>query len=449
MAQRPPSRQVVVVGAGIAGLTAAWRLRHAGHPVTVLEREDHPGGRMACVEREGYHLPLGAVWLPRSYTHMIRLATDAGLAPRMAPTTDILGLVREGTVHRLALHRATALLGTRLLSPRAKLKAVNLVRDARRARPLLDWADMSAAEAIDGESAHDYAHRRLDAELYDHLVEPLCLTWYYADPREVSAVGLFLALWTLIGHGAFTFPRGTGELPAHLADRLPVELNAEVTSVEEIPDGVRVRWHRHGEVHTEHAAACVVAVPGPLAADLVPRLPTAQRDHLARLAYRPDVRISFGLARPPAEPSGLIFLAPCERTGINYISLEHRISPRCVPAGKGLISLHLHPALARERFDRDDAHIVADTLAALRATLPALADHIDTHRDLTFVHRLRHAVLTRPPGGYRALAAFTRNLDPRSRIHFAGDHLSLTLTNAALAAGEQAAARVHAVLDHT
>lgn len=446
MLKEPRSQHVIIVGAGIAGLAAAWRLQRACYTVTVLERETHVGGRMATIERDGYHLALGAVWLPQSYHHMIQLVAEAGLTPQMAPTTDILGLSRQGTIYRLPLHQNSALLRTRLLSWRAKLKAVNLAWDAYRARPLLGWADMSAAETIDTESAHDYAQRRLNQELYDYLVEPLCLTWYYADPRQVSAVGLFLALWALIGYGAFTFPDGPGQLPTHLARQLPVELEAEVTSVEEAPGGVQVCWQRHGELHNTHAAACILAVPGPLAPKLTPQLRASQRDYLAQLSYQPDVRVSFGLTRPPTEPSGLVFAAPRDHTGISYLSLEHRISPHAVPAGKGLISLHLHPTWSRERLKMSDAEITADALAALRALFPGLANHIEAHRDMTFVHRWQHAILTRPPGGYRALAAFTRSLDPRSRIQFAGDYLSLTLTNAALATGERAAARIHASL---
>ncbi|MFB7636501.1 protoporphyrinogen/coproporphyrinogen oxidase [Streptomyces sp. NPDC056149] len=308
MTTAPDKKRVIVVGAGIAGLAAAYRLQDAGYTVTILESEGHVGGRMAAVEHDGYHLALGAIWLPHSYQHMLRLINDAGLAPQILPATDILGMTRQGTVHRLPLHRHSALLCTRLLSWRAKLKASHLMLDALRARPMLRWEDMSTAAAIDTESAHDYARRRLDQELYDYLVEPLCVTWYYADPREVSAIGLFLALWALIGYGAFTFPQGASQLPQLLAEQLPVELNAHVTAVEEASDGVHVHWQRRDELHTEHAAASVLAVPGTLVPKITPGLPAPQRDYLSQLTYQPDVRVSFGLTSPPAEPSGLVFL---------------------------------------------------------------------------------------------------------------------------------------------
>ena len=50
---------VVVVGAGIAGLSCAWQLQQAGHDVEVLEREKTPGGRMRSERRDGFILEKG------------------------------------------------------------------------------------------------------------------------------------------------------------------------------------------------------------------------------------------------------------------------------------------------------------------------------------------------------------------------------------------------------
>ncbi|MGC2493796.1 MAG: FAD-dependent oxidoreductase [Candidatus Binatus sp.] len=47
-----PNKKVVVVGAGMAGLSAAYRLRKAGVDVTVLESNDHVGGRVRTETRE-------------------------------------------------------------------------------------------------------------------------------------------------------------------------------------------------------------------------------------------------------------------------------------------------------------------------------------------------------------------------------------------------------------
>ena len=53
-------RHITVIGAGIAGLAAAWRLRERGCQVTVLERSERVGGRATSDQREGFCLDSGA-----------------------------------------------------------------------------------------------------------------------------------------------------------------------------------------------------------------------------------------------------------------------------------------------------------------------------------------------------------------------------------------------------
>ena len=54
-----PTDHVVVVGAGLGGLSAALRLLGAGRQVTILEREQVPGGRAGLLELDGYRFDTG------------------------------------------------------------------------------------------------------------------------------------------------------------------------------------------------------------------------------------------------------------------------------------------------------------------------------------------------------------------------------------------------------
>lgn len=49
----------IVIGAGVAGLASAIRLAHKGYQVTVVERADHPGGKLHTIEKDGYNFDLG------------------------------------------------------------------------------------------------------------------------------------------------------------------------------------------------------------------------------------------------------------------------------------------------------------------------------------------------------------------------------------------------------
>ena len=76
--------RVVVVGAGFAGLMAAWRLRESGHDVVVLEARDRVGGRVWSYEIEAgdpqTRIERGAEFILSGYDLMESLMDDFGLA---------------------------------------------------------------------------------------------------------------------------------------------------------------------------------------------------------------------------------------------------------------------------------------------------------------------------------------------------------------------------------
>ncbi|MFJ2443026.1 protoporphyrinogen/coproporphyrinogen oxidase [Streptomyces sp. NPDC087658] len=453
MVEEPRTDHVIVVGAGIAGTAAAFRLRQMGRKVTLFERKDHVGGRMSAREvRTGgtvYRVDRGASWLSHNYAPMIKLLEDAGLTGRMLPCSDELGVLRDGRVHRLSLVRSSGLLRTGLLGWRAKLRAVNLLRDLAAARRRLRWEDMSRAAELDRENAEEYALRRLDRELLDYLVEPLCGSQFLAPAEEVAAVGALCIMWGTFGAASFTFDGGTGRLPEYLLDTpvmdspgTRVELGAQVTEVRRTDDEAVVVWERDGEVRTERARACVVAVPAPVAARIVTSLDQDQRRHLAGVRYTSDVHVTFGLRRPPVETALGVSIPGREHPDLCIVLYEHNLGPGRAPAGRGLVTLIFRHHWNAPRMTAADDAVIADARAALGEVMPDLAAHIDEHREMAVVQRWENAVIARPAGGYRDLAAFTASLDGNSPVQLGGDYFSYSTTSAALATGEQAARRV-------
>src|SRR5579884_174000 len=77
--------RIAVVGAGIAGLGAAYTLQKTGHQVTVFERADHAGGRMLTRTENGFTWEPGAQFMLSGYTAMRALMAELGVATASTP----------------------------------------------------------------------------------------------------------------------------------------------------------------------------------------------------------------------------------------------------------------------------------------------------------------------------------------------------------------------------
>ena len=434
------NERAVVVGGGIAGLTAGFRLKEAGFSVTVLEADDHVGGRMATIECDGFLLDTAAAILPTTYRQMVKLIADAGLSGETVPTSDLVGIVREGTTYRIRGGRAIAdAVTTRLLSLREKLPLTKLLTDLVRAGDRLDWYDLGRAADLDIETARQYADRRLSSEILEWIIDPALGALFVASPERLSVVDFLFAVRNILGGSFFNSPTGIGFLPRGLARHLDVELSARCTSVEERAGGVTVTWERAGErEHVEEAAVCVIALSGHQMLAVYPQIDPVRREVVEDIEYSTCVDVHLGLAAPPDEAAMMIQVPRREHPDLCVVVLDHNRAPGRAPAGQGLLTSYWHTAWGDQQWDRDDADIVAEAIPAIDRILPGVAGQVE----FTRVQRWRPAVVMSRPGTYRDLARFTAATDTTARVQLCGDYLSASTTHASLCSGERAAERI-------
>ncbi|MFI7123124.1 FAD-dependent oxidoreductase [Amycolatopsis sp. NPDC049868] len=434
------ARRILVVGAGIAGLTAGFRLQQAGHDVTVLECDERVGGRMSTVQRDGFSVDRCAVWLSDNYSALRRLAEDAGLDDRMRPSSDVFGVVRNGKVHRFRCsHLVADLLAGDLVGEQAKEAMGRLAEDFGSIPGGLPWDDLSPMAELDVESAHAYALRRLDGELLDYLINPVCASMN-SLPHAVSALSAFFQFQVFNGAGAFTFDGGVGALPETLAARLRVITGTQVTRVIEREEGIDVNWRRFGDTQrVEHGDACVIAVPGALVPDLVPQLSPQGRHFFNLLNYQPDVAVTLTLDCHLEESAAFILAPSCESNDFGYIVIYPAVAKGHVPDGCSMIRINMTGQWSANHYTLTDDATVTAALNALTILLPDIGATARKHLRWSAVQRREHALTSHLPGTYQALRDFAADMDPQSRIQLAGDYLSSSATNSAVASGERAA----------
>jgi oxygen-dependent protoporphyrinogen oxidase len=435
--------KVIVVGAGIAGLTAALRLSQRGYQVTVLESDDKVGGRMSSIERDGYRLDRGAVSLSTKYEHMHKLISEVGLADQVVPCPDTIGIPRDGTIHRIRSNSIWRSANTKLLSNRSKLAAAKLGIDIRKLSKVIDWDDIGAADGWDNETAKEWVLRRGNTEIEEHVTDAVVRGGLMTRTDTMSAMDLQFLMASFFGAELFTFPAGVGVLPAAIAERLDVQLNTRVTGVEEHVDRVRVSSVKDGGAErTEDADAVVIALTSHHMAAIHPGLPAEHREIVMNTDYVKLITITLALNRRPAEPSMFLGLSEKVHPELCGLFLDHNRHASRAPKGAGLVTAYWHHDWNCAEWETEDGVIVDKTIAAASEFIPELQNSVN-FANLT---RWSAAFVYSRPGTYRALHKVAAARAGAKRVHLAGDYFSGPSTNGSLSSGELAAARVAAHL---
>lgn len=322
---------VVVVGGGIAGLTAAYRIsRSAGlaPDVTLLEAADRLGGKIRTERVDGFLLEGGPDSLFASKPQAGALLADLGITDRLHPAAAAsrgTSVLRGGRLRPLpdgmngfVPSKAGAFARTRLFTPLGKCRLA------------FEYAVPARPDDGSDESLRSFAVRRLGVQAYRRLVEPMAAGIFAADPAQLSLAATMPHLRAAeLEHGglirAMLAQRvaqrlrsrtatdvaapppptlvapvgGMGEIVDALAARLSSVDVRLGTAVVEIADGdegsylVRTRTD-DGDETVLRAGAVVLAVPTAVAAGMVAGLDPSLAAALTGTAYTSTVTVALG-----------------------------------------------------------------------------------------------------------------------------------------------------------
>ncbi|EHB55524.1 amine oxidase [Mycolicibacterium rhodesiae JS60] len=425
--------RVAVVGAGLGGLTAAYRLKQAGCDVDVFEAAGTAGGRVQTVRERGYAIDTGASALGSTYHGYLRLADELGI--EIVDTAPYVGIQRSGTIHLLDMTRMGRTgIRTPLLSLGAKARVARLAVDVAMAklRGRLDYADMAKSAPLDTESARGYALRALGPELDSYLCEPIVRTMLIANSDKVSKVELFSGIANIFTAKIQTVAGGQGRMVDALCERVPVQLATPVTEVRRLAGGgVRVSRPTGVSDYDGAVVSCVL----PEAVAICPD----DRDLLESLSdsldYTQCISVAIGTSRPPDCPAFLLMYPSSENPDIALIFLDHNKSRDRAPAGRGLLSCLWETGASERMIDAPDEVLVEHTLASVLASFPELRTTVD----YAHVTRWRRALPFTRLGSYREIGRLNALLDPKSPVQYAADFMSAAGQNTAVEFGTRAA----------
>jgi len=421
--------RVAVVGGGIAGLTAAYRLQRRGHDVVVFEREGAAGGRMRSERAGDFIVDRGAQFIASAYREMRSLAAELGIADRIYPLRRAdNAMVRSGRLWVGAYDSIGRLLVSRYLSLGAKLRLPRLALPLWRAWSRLDPMRPESAAFLDDENASDFLRRTVGEEAFEYVFQPAFSATFDSEPENLSKAFVLTTLrFFLSGFRLLAFEGGNGLLTSTLAQRLRVATDTEVRQV--VTDD---RVERE-----EGADAVVMAVPGSLVTAICPQLTADEAAFFAQVRYCRGIIVFFLMERLPSFDCYGIGLPRRECSDIYGLAVDHH-KQGAAPPGRGLVNCALSEAAAARWFDRPDDAIVRFALDTLARTPVGSLEPLAGAR----VHRWSPMLPQFGAGYLRALASFLSRPRRSPRLAFCGDYLVGPYTEAALVSGQRAAEEV-------
>jgi oxygen-dependent protoporphyrinogen oxidase len=398
--------RVAVIGGGVAGLTAAHRLRELAAPhempldVAVYERGPVLGGPLRTLHRDGFVMEAGADSFLTEKPHARELAVRLGLGADLIPTREEFRrtfVVRNGRLVEipegfslLAPSRLGPVLRSKLFSPWAKLRIA--------LEPLIP-----ARRDVRDESLASFVRRRLGREVLERVAQPLASGIYTADPERLSMLATMArfaemeqrhgslirgmraaerargtadggnsgARWSLF----LSLRRGMGSLIDALAGRLgdSIRRNSEVAALTR--DGPRWRIaFASGASETAdavicaapaHAAACMLREADPHLAELLGAI---------RYASAAVVNLTFRAADFPKPPAMFGFVVPAvERRRIIAASFTSLKFERRAPDGFVVLRAFIGGELQRDMMERSDEELIDAAREEFRTLLGVAA----------------------------------------------------------------------------
>jgi oxygen-dependent protoporphyrinogen oxidase len=424
---------VIVIGGGITGLSAAFELAGRDVGFLLLEASSRTGGLILTDRVDGFTIEAGPDSILAQKPAGLRLCDELGLAPRLIATTPPRRayILKNGRLHALpspsilgipTTWRGIAEFDLLPLAARARLAAEPLVRTTPKQ---------------EDESVAAFFRRRFGAASVELIAEPLLGGIHAGDVESLSVRSLFPRLAEAEvrrgsvlrsfrrshphagGEGLFrSLASGMGELVTALERRLPegsVHLSMPATSIRRTGEGWRVFCGRQAF----DARALVLAVPAHVAASILAPVDRAAAELCAEVPYTSTASVALAWPRAsvphPLEGSGFVVARRQNALRITACTWVSSKWKGRAPAGSALLRAFIGGAHDPDAAALDDDELIDIAVRDIGQTLG-----ISDRPQLTRVYRWHRAGAQHNVGQLARVARIEERLAAVPGLYVAG-----------------------------
>lgn len=428
------THHAIIIGAGIAGLTAAFQLKKAGIQTLILDENDYVGGRMFTIDWEGFRVDGGAKFVTTSDRFLLDMVRELSLEGELVKSKEglITTIYRNGKMHSANFLSIPSYLGWSGVSLGARLAMLKLIPHFLSVASLKNPYHLEQAPGKDDEvTFEEFFKTRISEEMFEWWAIPMFETMCSYHGYDVSRKAFLALMVSYLNADSVTFKTGIGALPEAMAKQLNVELQAKVTRIDLYPDGSggTVTYIKNGTSHTISGNLIVVAIPGNHVLELFAEPRPAWQRFFPKVHYAPGA-LQYHVCetdfQPPVEGT---FIPRSLGLPINAMGFE------CYKDGRWLMltdpSVSLYPT--RE----PDEVLIERAIQVMVGIFPQLKGTFKAYK----IFHWDGKVPAFRPGYLQALSDFWA--DPQEGpVYFCGDYFAGPSTGGALYTGKEAAERV-------
>ena len=429
-----PKTSVIVIGAGIAGLAAAYQIKKAGHDVLVLDMNNYVGGRMANVEWEGFLVDIGAKFVTTADKSLLNMVNEVGLTDQLVKSNDGLTITiyRDGKLHSANFLSVPSYFGWSGVSLKARFAMLKLLPHFLSLGKLDNAYHLERASMPDvNETFEQFFKEKISEEMFEYWAIPMFETMCSYKGDDVSRKAFLAMMVSYLNADSVTFRDGIGMLPKALAGYVEVELTAQVKGISLKPDGsgVDVIYTVQGQTKTISAERLVVAVPGNHVLPLLEDPRPAWQDFFSKVAYSTGA-LHYHIAetdfKPPIKGT---FIPRSSKLPINSMAFERY--------KEGCWLILTDPSVYTFEMGQSPDDLAVQAQEVMCTIFPAFKGTFRAHR----IFKWQDKLPAFRPGYLDALKRFWEN-PQEGPVYFCGDYFAGPSTGGALYTGMECAGRV-------
>jgi len=419
--------KIVIVGAGISGLTAANTLRKSNKDVIVLEKEEKVGGRAKLETKDGFVLDTSAQFIFGDFYNFFDLAKEVKLNKNIIPTSNNIAFYRNKKFHVLNL------LGLiKFGTLKEKYKILKLLNILRKNNKIFSYTDLHKSREFDSEVFSEWITHHFGISILEYFVQPIVSSLCLTHPEKLSTSYGLTLLNSSLRKEIYAISNGIGSISEKLKNNIGkkyIKTSSDVKKIE-------IDENKVNGVELEDKfidSSCIISsLPLPILSKIA-KLPKEMKEIIEKIDYSPCIHLWICL-REPVWKESMAILFPRIEWKDHIAIIETSMKSRThVPPGKGMIEVFIFENHAKQLLEMSDEKIKEKILDDLSNFFANIKNKVLWYKIL----KIKYGMPIYKPGYYE----LTKKLNKKfvDGLFLCGDYMAMPSLETAVWSGKNVA----------